>query len=474
MAVLLGLSLSIFLHRVGNSDIFWQLKTGQMISETGLPSGEDPFSFTMQGAKWIDQEWISELVLYEVESVFGFEGLSYLSLTLGFFLSLVIFFGLLKISDSPSRVLIYTSVVLLLSAFRLQLMRPELFGYIYFSLFIAVLMRVRAFSLSVLFFLMILQVVWVNTHSSAILGPVVVFIFGFKKHWLFVASFLLLISMMLNPFGIDVLTYPLEHLTSHGVISRVSDWKGPGIRLSDMNFAAVGSMMMAVLALSTMIWKRRAHPPLIMLALASLAGGLFSARFLPFAIISLAFLMCCIASRPSRDLDASEMKKTIALAAILITFVAVPSYLGGISYSAGLIDGRVIFTKGEKLGVGLAGDVVPYEAVQFIMDNDLKGRMLNDMAFGGYLIYEMWPGRDVFMDTRTQVYGEEFINEYVRALFDEKAFDSTVRQYGISYVIYDTKQIKAVNGPLQFMRGKEGWKVAYTSEKATIFVRNDV
>ncbi|MGD0215652.1 MAG: hypothetical protein ABSB87_20710, partial [Terriglobales bacterium] len=47
-------------------DLWWHLRTGQWIMETGHVPHFDPFSFTRAGEPWVSHEWLSEVVFYEL------------------------------------------------------------------------------------------------------------------------------------------------------------------------------------------------------------------------------------------------------------------------------------------------------------------------------------------------------------------------------------------------------------------------
>jgi hypothetical protein len=47
-------------------DLWWHLRTGQWIVETGHVPHSDPFSFTRAGRAWVAHEWLSEAVFYEL------------------------------------------------------------------------------------------------------------------------------------------------------------------------------------------------------------------------------------------------------------------------------------------------------------------------------------------------------------------------------------------------------------------------
>src|ERR1022692_1642816 len=47
-------------------DLWWHLRTGQWIVETGHVPHSDPFSFTRAGHAWVSHEWLSEVVFYQL------------------------------------------------------------------------------------------------------------------------------------------------------------------------------------------------------------------------------------------------------------------------------------------------------------------------------------------------------------------------------------------------------------------------
>src|SRR6266446_5081166 len=47
-------------------DLWWHLRTGQWIMETGYIPRSAPFSFTRAGSPWVSHEWLSEVAFYEI------------------------------------------------------------------------------------------------------------------------------------------------------------------------------------------------------------------------------------------------------------------------------------------------------------------------------------------------------------------------------------------------------------------------
>ena len=62
-------------RNVTDPDLWWHLKTGQFIVAHKSVPRSDPFSYTRAGAPWVAHEWLSEVLLYELERTTGWGGL---------------------------------------------------------------------------------------------------------------------------------------------------------------------------------------------------------------------------------------------------------------------------------------------------------------------------------------------------------------------------------------------------------------
>jgi hypothetical protein len=111
----------------------------------------------------------------------------------------------------------------------------------------------------------------------------------------------------------------------------------------------------------------------------------------------------------------------------------------------------------------------PIEASDYIINNiDMsKMRLYNHFNFGSYLEYR---GIPTFMDSRSEVYCEEFNNVQILkdfAKFDldlEISADDMVEKYGITHFIFMTG-----NSNIGKMRGNSKYNIIYDDGKFVIF-----
>jgi hypothetical protein len=75
LAVGLAVGLPHLLDVEADPDLWWHLRTGELILERGAVPTADPFSFTAAGAPWVDHEWGAEVLFAGVFRLAGGRGL---------------------------------------------------------------------------------------------------------------------------------------------------------------------------------------------------------------------------------------------------------------------------------------------------------------------------------------------------------------------------------------------------------------
>src|SRR5439155_2752912 len=106
----------------------------------------------------------------------------------------------------------------------------------------------------------------------------------------------------------------------------------------------------------------------------------------------------------------------------------------------------------------------PAAAVEAIKAHNLR-RVLNDRAFGGYLIWRQMP---VFIDGRAELYGEKFTMAYYNALElkDVSQFLGLLRDYDIDAVLLQPGM------PAKGLLDQLGaWRQVYADDVAVLYVR---
>jgi hypothetical protein len=110
--------------------------------------------------------------------------------------------------------------------------------------------------------------------------------------------------------------------------------------------------------------------------------------------------------------------------------------------------------------------VNPHLAIQFIRNQAIRGNMLNDYDFGGYLIWAM-PEQKVFIDGRCDIYEwSGLLREYLNWFSLREDPRLLLDKHKIQFVL-----LRSSSPSRQVMGALTGWKLAYSDNIAAVFVR---
>ncbi len=106
--------------------------------------------------------------------------------------------------------------------------------------------------------------------------------------------------------------------------------------------------------------------------------------------------------------------------------------------------------------------IFPSAAADWLAQHPQSGNMFNEFNWGGYLLFRLWPGQMVFLDSQTDFYGEELIKEYDRAITAREGWQLVFEKYEIDWAILPA------SGRLTNELLDSGWIVIYKDDNAII------
>jgi len=324
------------------------------------------------------------------------------------------------------------------------------------------------------------MVVWVNLHAGYLIGLVLigVAIVGvvldawaagekLTVHWPRLKTLILvfiacLLAVNLNPQGPRIFIFPFEFFMSPVQQDQVIDWLSPDFHEQDLLPLAVLILLtMAALALSA----KRPRPSEVLLFLSTLYATLKSNRHMAiFALIAAPLLadylqqyvaMTSFAkmfgpSPPETATGGNRRKEIVFNIILLVPIIACAFKLKSAIYSAP-----------TQARVG-----VPLQAVDYMKANHLTGNTFTDPnIWGGYLIWEM-PSNPVYIDGRIDMYGDEFVKEYVNMVHGMTRWQEPFDKYAVQVAIVSPKSVLR----LQLEQSPQ-WQAVYEDEMATVFRR---
>jgi hypothetical protein len=301
-----------------------------------------------------------------------------------------------------------------------------------------------------------LMTVWANMHGGFIFGLVLIGPFALEaltaapagarrltaRAW---ATFALaaLAAALINPYGVDALLLPFR-LMSVENLSRISEWR-------PQDFSHVGTMELALLTLLCLTLTRPFSMPPIRAALviALVAMALQHSRHqVLLGIIAPMLLARPIASAFGAGPQGDEWRR--------VARVALPATVGALL----AIGGARLMAPIERTD----GAAAPISALSAVPP-ELRGKpVLNDYAFGGYLIFEhVRP----FIDARVELYGDPMLSLYDKLQSgDRDAVEMTLKRYDIAWTIFAPgSRIVAT------LDREPGWRRLHSDAAAVVHVR---
>lgn len=465
-------------------DIGFHLRAGQWILENHSFPQKDVFTYTVNQNDYVDLHWLYQVAEYLVYQGGGYAGLSLVHLVL-----ILAAFSLtvlrMRLENPPPWAYAFLLLPAVLAIEIRFLVRPEIVSWV-LLIFTLLILDLRAnHQRNFLFLLPLIQVLWVNVEGLFILGWV-----AMGAYWiggwihskrpdpaLLKFGLLSLAADLLNPYFLRGVFFPFllfTRLQGSNVFKHyISEFQSPWSLVQDpaMPFLpaipiyAYRIFGLVLLVLVGMDFKRRKAQELLLVAaffFLSCAAirnvPLFFWVALPVAAAALKNLLTFHPLPAKLALSpASSRKLAVALAlGILLAGARVATRAYYVS------DRRVIHT-----GLGLDEDRFPIKAAQFMGAEGLHGRLLNDLAFGGWLI---WKGPSpVFIDGRLEVVQEDLFTQY-RDSFYPGGLMPLLSRWDVRFILFDPMMNTQWFTQLRTM---PDWRLVYFDDVCALYARKD-
>lgn len=456
-------------REVSDPDFWWHLRTGQYIVETKNVPHTDIFSFTAAGKEWVAHEWLSEVLIYVLFRAGGF------ALLIGAFAAIITAALALAYRQCEARPYLPGFVVLFgaLATAPTWGVRPQMFTFLLTSLFLFLLERHRESGetrwIAPLAPFMIL---WVNLHSGFALGIVLVAVYLFvaliknlrgrgqptEARGVRGLSTVLLLSsaaVMLNPNGARMYSYPLETLTSPAMQRYIQEWFSPDFHL--IEFQPFGLLLIALIGAA--MWSRAQVPVTSIILLIVFAyASLRSARNIPiFVLIAIPVLTRQLAEAFQRQGWQLERVPSVALPRVQ-GFVNVALLL--VALGAAVV--RMIAVSANQPAVEQAN--FPVLAVNWIDSTRPPPNIYNSYGWGGYLIWRLYPAYRVYIDGRADVYGDTFIEDFLKIYRAEPGWSDRLAERDVRLVLVEP------DSPLALaLTGDSNWQRVFSDARSALF-----
>jgi hypothetical protein len=457
-----------------DTDTWWHLRAGQFILENHSLPETDSFTFTRQDATWHYPGWLADTImtmLYRAGGAAALSGLTAVCVLLAFVL----------VYRTLSGDAFLKSFILLLAAYASSIFwsaRPQIFSLVLSAFFFYLLHQYIWKNQNRLWILPLGMAVWVNLHGGyaigfiflalALVGQTGVTLFAQataravewqKLKWIAAAAFGCLLAVGVNPYGYEMLVYPFRTVSISLLQQYIQEWQSP-------NFHTLQAQSFLWLLFGTFIAAGISGVRMDFREIVFLTGtsylGFLAARNIELMIVVAPSILSYYANvllvrvTPNWEGQVNQFRdgfqKRMNTGLLCFIACAVGAFAWWMNSPASI---AAKLAKQE-----------PVAAVQWLAQRPGKGNLLNAYNWGAYLLWEL-PQYKVFIDGRTDLFGDDILSQYVELINAGPRSQSLLTRWDIRVALLDPAM------PLVQRLQDSGWLVAYQDAQAIVLERAD-
>jgi hypothetical protein len=477
---------------LGDGDTGWHIRTGEWILNHHQVPLTDMFSFSRPGAPWFAWEWLWDVTF---ASLFRIGGLAavVLSSVLVICLTCAATFRLVRRKCDNGLVAVAVTLLATGGCAIHWLARPHLFTILFFVLTLHITDRANEGNTKLLAWLIPLTLVWTNLHGGFIVMFLILpcYIGGnllnalverdpaerrafLRRTMPWLATFVGCLAVtFVNPYGWQLHSHVITYISDPYLLRHISEFQG--FDFHSPAAAYLEPLLIGALAASFWAIKQR-HFADALLALGWMHMALIVQRNVPLFSVACAPLIAQGIVALIRAAKSSPLNERIGKAAAWFqsasASVEVTDRIGRVylvSAAGFAVVALLLFAPkplNDRFVSAFDPKIFPEGALPALTSPETHRIWAQDQ-WGDYLIYKLYPATKVFIDGRSDFYGDDFGNEYLGLLDVQVGWDKTLDRYAIDTVVVSPKL--ALSSTLKVSRD---WRVVYDDHYSIVFRRN--
>jgi hypothetical protein len=506
---------------LADADIGWHIRTGEQILATHSLPRTDPFSSTMHGQPWFAWEWLYDLVLGILHRACGLNGVVWICALLVAGIFALLLSQLLRRGTG----LLLAVVLMLLAeaAATIHLYaRPHIASWLFSLLWFLALDRWErweprnrreqgSFPRWIPWFFPTSILLWVNLHGGWIFGmallgiyTVAAFVESLRAKDAFAAIFhaqrartmavaclTSAAATLVNPFGWRLHWHIYRYLSDRYLMNRIDEFRSPNFHdWSERSFAIILMSVLIAFAGNRVENRGKLRLSHLLIILFAVYMAFYSSRNVPVSSMLLVLITGPILWRNFAGLadQATALPSLRGIVARISGFsvrmgaqemqlrghlwpVVAVAFALAICLQGGWLGSR------QVIHAAFSPQKMPVAAVTFLQ-NEGQGNVsgmepifsppvFSTDAWGGYLIYRMYPARKVVVDDRHDLYESSRIRQYLILTQGETGWQGVLQGWQIR-----TALLPADSTLSNLLRElPREWRVVYEDSVAVIFER---
>jgi hypothetical protein len=479
---------------LGDGDTGWHIRTGEWILANGRVPRQDMFSFTKPGQAWYAWEWLWDVCfawLYQHGAMASVVAASILVLCVTFAL---LYRLTLRHCSNPFLAIGATFLACVCSVLH-WLARPHLVTMLFVVILLMMLERVYQGRARWLLATPVLMILWTNLHGGFLAGLIILAAFTAgealravlameaeergvalqRAKWFGAAGLASAAATLVNPYTYHLHAHIYRFFSEPYHLQNIVEFQS----ISFHEPAALYLEMLLLLGALSAAWlvvKHRNFVPLVlMVGWAHLA--LFSARNIPlFAIIAAPFVAQAL-EEMLHDLECARLARWVGQVVAGfrktgVEFAKIDRLWRIHAASAAVMAVLTMLlaspTATGKLKPEYDPAHYPSQALS-LLRADPDSRIFTGDQWGDYLIYQLYPAHKVFIDGRSDFYGQEFEQKFLDLMSVKYDWQQYLTQYKIDTIVLSP------TAPLaSAIKESWHWRVVYDDKIAIVFRRAEL
>ncbi len=471
-----------------DGDVGWHIRTGEYILHYHAVPRHDLYSFSKPDAPWYAWEWLTDVI---DASLYKLAGLKGIVLSAGVVIAVFAATLLRRMIWSGVSPLIAMMVALLgVGASSIHfLARPHIFTLLLLSISMWMIEADRQHPSRRIWWLAPLTMVWTNLHGGflvliAVLGLTAMGIaveawigrspgapagaWAGNNPWSGPTRYVLLTAgcaaaSLVNPYGYGLHVHIAEYLRSDWIRNVIQEFQSPSFRSENMlQFEIL--LLAGLLVAGSLLRRRRIVEALWIIVFAHLS--LESARHVPIYITVAAPVIAGEIGRWWESFTPSPRKGSLPSILNQISADSVAAFRRSSAWPAMAIIALILIRQPIQWPQDFPDQVFPVKMVRTHAAEILGSRVLTTDQWADYLIYTD-PRQRVFVDGRSDFYGAEIGNQYLRIVNGQWDWQQLMAKYNFNLALLP------IDLPIsQLLKGSAGWMVVEDDGKRILFRRS--
>jgi hypothetical protein len=482
---------------LNDSDVGWHIRNGQLMLRTGSVTRVDPFSSSMAGKAWYAWEWLFDLAVGGIHELAGLNGVVFFAAFIIALTFALAFKLALRLGGSVTVTLVL--IVLAFCASIIHLFaRPHIVSWVFAVLWFQLLdsaefeSHIGTIPVKRPLLLPLLMLLWVNLHGGFVLGFVLLGIYLLNAAiayapapqqrpraaaWLKMLSVTTLLcaaASFINPYGYKLHVHVYRYLTDRWLMDHVDEFRSP-------NFHGAAERCFLVLVILTLLAIAAARPKPrlshLLVVVFAMYSGFYASRNLPVASLLLVLIVAPLLCR-AITAGASDQSLPGVIRAVFRRWEGFDSRMS-------LLESRLrwhlwpgiavllvalVCANGGRLGqrqfmnAHFDAKRFPVQAAGFIAQRNISDPIFAPDAWGGYLIYRLYPRTRVYVDDRHDLYGDNFLKNYLEIMRVTPQWRVSLNATGVNWVLLPEESPAA-----NILKEDPAWSTIYQDSVAILF-----